>query len=114
MKEKILRKKVRKKYIYNKSISEGASACDEEVLSYEEELRRSSHDDILRDWGVPNYFADVMKNFLRHCYLNGHVVSNSKLTDILGRLDDKYGNDYAGQSNCVDMAIRGGYFDVKA
>lgn len=95
----------RKKEIYiNNNLTTSACACENEVIS---------HEDILESWNVPDFQKNVFREFLRHCYINGHLVANSKLEDILLRLFDKYGNDYKGMNECIRKAISGGYFDVK-
>ncbi len=95
----------RKKEIYiNNNLTPSAVACENEVIS---------HEDILESWNVPDFQKHVFREFLRHCYINGHLVANSKLEDILLRLFDKYGNDYKGMNECIRKAISGGYFDVK-
>lgn len=76
--------------------------------------RLKSHIEVMEEWGLPSSLQESLKEFLRHCFLNRHIVTNTKLEDIIFRLSEKYGNDYAGMNECVSMAIRGGYFDVKA
>lgn len=73
-----------------------------------------THEELMQEWGLSKIVSDALKEFLRHCYLNSHVVSNEKLNDILLRLFDKYGNDDSGMVECIWVAIRGGFFDVKA
>ena len=73
-----------------------------------------THEELMQEWGLSKIVSDALKEFLRHCYLNGHIVSNEKLSDILVRLFDKYGKDDSGMVSCIWFAIRGGYFDVKA
>ena len=98
----------RKKEIDKDIISISACACEEE----DEELK--SHEDIMREWELSNGLTETMKEFLRHCYINGHVVSNAKLEDILLRLFERFTTDDKAKVDCVTNAIRGGYFDIKA
>ena len=104
--------KERKKEIDKDILSISACACEEDC----EELK--SHEDIMREWELPLCITKTLKDFLRHCYINGHVVSNAKLDDILGRLFDKFGSrngiDIKGANDCINTAIRGGFFDIRA
>ena len=94
--------------IYNNNQSAGACAC------VEDENETQSHEDIMREYGLDVVVCESLKDFLRHCYLNKHIVSNAKLSDIIFRLIERYGNDKKGMTECIELAIRGGYFDVKA
>ena len=73
-----------------------------------------THEDIMREWGLSEGLIDSLKSFLRHCYLNKHIVTNEKLNDIILRLVDKFSNDQEAMIECVERAIRGGYLDIKA
>lgn len=72
-----------------------------------------SHEDIMREWGLSKVLCDCLKGFLRHCYLNKHIVSNEKLEDIIFRLVDTL-NDDVSRIECINRAVSGGYFDIKA
>lgn len=100
----------RKKEIY-KNNNLTPCACEEEDESENDLI---SHEDIMRDYGISKWLTETLKDFLRHCYLNGHIVTNAKLEDIIFRLIEKYGQDNDGMIDCVNRAISGGYFDVKA
>ncbi|MBQ3221168.1 MAG: helix-turn-helix domain-containing protein [Clostridia bacterium] len=71
-----------------------------------------SHAEVLTDFGVSEGLCAIMKEFLRHCYANGHLVTNAKLEDILFRLFEEYESDEA-RVTAVQRAIGGGYFDVR-
>ena len=73
-----------------------------------------THEEIMRDFGISDGVITTMQDFLRHCYLNGVVVSNAKLEDILFRLVERYGQDAMGMNECINTAIRGGYVDIRA
>lgn len=72
-----------------------------------------THEEIMRDYGISDGVIATMQDFLRHCYLNGVVVSNAKLEDILFRLVERYGQDAMGMNECINTAIRGGYVDIR-
>lgn len=98
----------RKKEIYiNNNLTPSACACDEDC-------EFKSHEDIMIDYGISKGLTETLKDFLRHCYVNKHIVTNAKLEDIIFRLIEKYGQDNSGMIDCVQKAINGGYFDVKA
>ena len=68
----------------------------------------------MRDYGIAEGVIATMQDFLRHCFLNGHVVTNAKLEDMLFRLVEKYGQDAMGMNECINKAISGGYLDIRA
>ena len=72
-----------------------------------------SHDEIMTEMGVSDALRDSLKQFLRNCYLNKHLISNDKLTDIICRLNDFYGRDDAGKIKSVNTAISGGWYDIR-
>lgn len=51
--------------------------------------------------------------FIRHCQLNGRIVTNDKLYSIIVRLDLRFGNDINDKIACLTDARDKGYFDVK-
>ena len=72
-----------------------------------------SHEDIMCEYGLSKLVRDSLKDFLRHCYLNKHIVSNAKLEDIVFRLIDSFDDDKS-RIECISRAISGGYFDIRA
>ena len=75
--------------------------------------RLKSHNEIMQGYGLSNIVCDKMREFLRQCYLNKHLVSNDKLDNMLCRLNEAYDDDN-GKVECIDRAIRGGYLDIRA
>ena len=54
------------------------------------------------------------ENFLRHCKLNGHLVTNDKLLGIIVNLDLWYGKDYdEGEIKSLERDRSGGYYDIR-
>ena len=95
----------RKKETYiNNNLTPCACVCGDEV--------RMSHEEVMKEYGISRGLTDVLKEFLRQCYINGHLVSNAKLEDIVFRLVDDLDDD-PSRIKCVERAISGGYFDVK-
>ena len=76
--------------------------------------RLKSHDEIIKSLVNSSALQNRIKDFLRHCYVNKRVTTNDKLIGIITRLDDAYGENDALKCECVERAISGGYFDVKA
>lgn len=107
-----VQEKERKKEIDKELISISACTC----AGGEDSLK--THEEIMQEWGLSSGLTETLKDFLRHCFLNGHIVSNAKLEDIIYRLLEKFGSfngaDEKSMIECVNIAIRGGYFDVKA
>ena len=76
--------------------------------------RLKSHDEIIKSCVSSTALQNRIKDFLRHCYVNKRVTTNDKLIGIITRLDDAYGENDALKCECVERAISGGYFDIKA
>ena len=73
--------------------------------------RLKSHEEIMTEFGLSEVVREELKTFLRNCYVNHHLVTNEKLTDIIMRLDDM---DDESKCKCIRRAISGNYFDIKA
>lgn len=76
--------------------------------------RLKSHAEVMTECSVSNVFRKSLESFLRHCYANGHLVTNDKLMDIINRLDDACGSDDEAKCGYIQRAISGGFFDVIA
>lgn len=76
--------------------------------------RSNSHDKIMERRGVVHgsEYYEVLVQFLQMCYANGHLVTDSKLDDILCRLNNYYADNEKEKIRSVRIAISGGYFDV--
>lgn len=75
--------------------------------------RLKSYDEIMREYGVSGALRMEIHEFIKHCALNSHRLTNSKLEDILSRLCDAYGQDEAAKCESVRRAISGGYCDIR-
>lgn len=76
--------------------------------------RLQSHAEIMDDYHIKGAYRETLENFLRHCYLNGHLVTNDKLLGIIVNLDLWYGKDYdEGKIKSLERAISGGYYDIR-
>ncbi len=76
--------------------------------------RLQSHAEVMTELGVSNSLRLALKEFLRYCYANRHLVTNEKLTDIIFRLNEACGDDDGAKCEYIHRAIGGGFFDVKA
>lgn len=84
------------------------------INNKEEDMRacvRESYDSIFEDFGVGKQLKDKFIEFIRHCQLNGKMVTNDKLKDIIIRLDMAYDDDVP-KIQSLKKAINGGYFDI--
>lgn len=75
--------------------------------------RLKSHDEIIKSYVSSTALQNLIKDFLRHCYVNKRVTTNDKLIGIITRLDDACGENDALKCEFVERAISGGYFDIK-
>lgn len=98
-----LDKKERKKEIYINN-NQDTYACEDDGFK--------SHEEVMDEFGVSNLLKGYIKGFLRHCYLNKHIVSNEKLESIIFRLFEDLDSDKE-RIECIERAISGGYFDIK-
>jgi preprotein translocase subunit SecD len=72
---------------------------------------RESYEDIMEDFGVSRQLKPTLWEFIQHCLANGHVITNSKLEDIIIELDKQ--DDESDKVGLLKRAISGGYYDVK-
>ena len=98
-----LDKKERKKEIYINN-NQDTYACEDDGFK--------SHEEVMDEFGLSNQLKEYLKGFLRHCYLNKHIVSNDKLESIIFRLLDDLDSDKE-RIECIERAISGGYVDIK-
>ena len=95
------------------AVWKGKVVISENGRSFE---RLKSHVEILDECHVSKRLKETFLNFLRHCYANGHLITNTTLQDIIFRLDTAYGNgddsdDYKCKS--LNLAISSGCYDIK-
>lgn len=76
--------------------------------------RLKSHAEVMTELGVSSVLREALKEFLRYCYANRHLVTNEKLIDIILRLDEACDDDDGAKCEYIRRAIGGGFFDVKA
>lgn len=90
--------------------SAGARVSDDVLESY---------DEIMDRWEVEPMTRAALGEFIKYCTLNGKIITNHKLEDIISRLQDYYCYTEYGdkcdkeQSDEVYRAIQGGWFDIK-
>ena len=71
-----------------------------------------SHADIMDQFGISGQYREILENYLRACYLNGHIVLNDVLRDLLSRLDKYYQGDENAKILAIRKALNGGYYDI--
>lgn len=71
-----------------------------------------SHAEVMEQLHVSPRLQSVFREFLRHCYLNKHLITNDQLGNIIVRLDFAYGNDEQSKIDSLHRAISGGYYDI--
>ena len=76
--------------------------------------RLKSHAEVMTELGVSSILREALKEFLRYCYANRHLVTNEKLVDIILRLDEACDDDDGMKCEYIRRAIGGGFFDIKA
>lgn len=71
-----------------------------------------SYESIMNDLELEEDVKPMIWSFIKHCQINGKVLTNDKLTNIL--LDmDKRRLTAAEKIQALQNAISGGYFDIK-
>lgn len=82
-----------------------ACACAREELE--------SYDDVLDSCGITDAsLRRIIFEFIKHCQLNGRMVTNAKLYDIIVRLDSLTHCNAQQEYEILQRAIRKGYFDI--
>jgi len=73
-----------------------------------------SYNQILDDFGVKDGAErSAIFEFIRHCQLNGRMVTNDKLERLIIDLDMLYRNNVNSKVNHIHNAIDKGYFSIK-
>ena len=74
--------------------------------------KTGTYENIMDDMMVEQNVRPVLWEFIRHCQLNGHTLTDFKLTSILVDMDMRR----CGTQEKVELlqnAINGGYYDIK-
>lgn len=72
-----------------------------------------SYNEILTRCGISGELRRTFFEFIKHCQLNGRIITNDKLYSIIVRLDLRFGKDDNAKIDCLTTARNQGYFDVK-
>lgn len=81
-------------------------------VSKEESNKREgieSYDEIFETFNVGSRLKSALIDFIRHLKVNGIVMINSRLNDLLVKLDLTYGNDELAKCREIRRAITNGY-----
>lgn len=68
-----------------------------------------SYDEIFEDFGVGLPVKNAILDFIRHLYLNGVLMINSRLESLIIALDFKYGNDETSKIKEIRQSIASGF-----
>lgn len=71
-----------------------------------------TYESIMNDFEVSPSVRPMVWNFIKHCQLNGRTLTNDKLSGILFEMD-KQRLDDDEKVKTLQVAINGGYFDIK-
>lgn len=71
-----------------------------------------SYDEMFDMYGVYGEYKNAFIRFIKHCNLNGKIITNDKLLSLITRLDFAYRNEDWKKAASLDTAIRKGYFDI--
>lgn len=74
---------------------------------------QESYNEIMKNCGIDGELKRALFEFIRHCQLNGRIVTNDKLYSIIIRLDIAYGNNTVSKINSLVTARNKGFFDIK-
>lgn len=79
---------------------------------YNQNRTRESYDQIMDDCELEQEVRPMMSQFIKHCALNGHRLTNEKLSNICITMDFQH-LDTAAKIAALQKAISGGYYDIK-
>ena len=79
---------------------------------YNQNRTRESYDQIMDDCELEQEVRPMMSQFIKHCALNGHRLTNEKLSNICITMDFQQ-LDAAAKIAALQKAISGGYYDIK-
>lgn len=79
---------------------------------YNQNRTRESYDQIMDDCELEQEVRPMMSQFIKHCALNGHRLTNEKLSNICITMDFQH-LDAAAKIAALQKAISGGYYDIK-
>lgn len=104
------------------SVSVSDSVIDNKVSKKEKEINNfeintnartcESYDDIFQEFEVSAPLKRELIEFIKHCQLNGKIITNEKLKNIIVRLD-MWNESEEEKIKSVNNSIMLGYFDIK-
>ena len=72
-----------------------------------------NYETIMEDMAVNKVVRPSLWEFIKHCQLNGHTVTNDKLEDVIYELDKQCGKDEFQKVKMLQDAVRGGWYDIR-
>lgn len=107
-----------------KELYKSVRANDEQIQPISKTKKLESYEQIMDDFAVDDQgLRDALFEFIRHCQLNGKMVTNDKLKNLILRLDFAYPHAMPNEhglelpADCwkikaIKKAINSGYFDI--
>ena len=77
-----------------------------------ENYTRESYDDLMDAWELSFAVREAVGRFIKHCTLNGQILTNDRLDGIIAELELHRENDDE-KIQAINDAINGGYFDIR-
>ena len=73
--------------------------------------RLKSYEEIMTSYGLCDRVKTALYSFIQHCKINGNILTNAKLEDLIMRLEEY--DDDADKVAALNEAVNMGYFDIK-
>ena len=97
----------------NDNYIESKKESKEDIFKNHSSSARETYDQIIADMEFSKHVEWKIKEFIKHCLANGHVLINSELEGMLVQLDLAYENDEQ-RMQVLDDAIKFGYFGLRS
>lgn len=82
------------------------------IFKKQDAYARESYDDLMDAWELSFAVREAVERFIRHCTLNGQILTNDRLDGIIAELELHRENDDE-KIQAINDAINGGYFDIR-
>ena len=99
-------------YTTNEITLHNTTQHDDNECKNEQSSPRRSYAEIMDEFGVKEPVKGQLWEFIKHCQLNGRMVTNDKLENIIVRLDMQYKADEPQKAAALQKAVAKGYFDI--
>ena len=100
------------KMLNDNNLKESKKESKEDIFKNHSSCERETYDQIIADMEFSKPVELKIKEFIKHCLANGHVLINSELEGMLVQLDLAYENDEQ-RLRALDDTIKFGYFGLR-